>query len=106
VAPEVLHRALGAVSGTVLFIDSLARAVSVDDITFSPLENMLLEAGAWEPIVGQRIELALEERPLDLKLEGLGVFPLGGAEAPAPAAPQLQQGLPHLAPQLPPKQDG
>jgi hypothetical protein len=95
VAPEVLHRALGAVSGTVLFIDSLARAVSVDDNTFSPLENMLLE----------RIDLALEERPLDLKLEGLGTFPMGGAELPPPAAPQLPQGLPH-APELPPKQDG
>ncbi len=107
VAPEVLHRALGAVSGTVLFIDSLARASSVDDNTFSPLENMLLEAGAWEPIVGQRIDLALEERPLDLKLEGLGAFPLGGADLPPPAPPQLPQGLPHIdAPQLPPKQDG
>jgi hypothetical protein len=104
VAPEVLHRALGAVSGTVLFIDSLARAVSVEEHTFSPLENMLLEAAAWEPIVAERIELALEEKSLDLKLEGLGTFPLGGAEPPPPAVPALPQGLPHA--QLPPRQDG
>jgi hypothetical protein len=97
VAPDVLHRALGAVGGTVLFIDSLARAVSVEESTFSPLENMLLEAGAWEPLVAERIELALEEKPVDLKLDALGAFPLGGAEAPPQGqAPQLPEaGLPH-----------
>jgi hypothetical protein len=95
VAPDVLHRALGAVGGTVLFIDSLARAVSVEENTFSPLENMLLEAGAWEPLVAERIELALEEKPVDLKLDALGAFPLGAAEPP-PQAPALPEaGLPH-----------
>jgi hypothetical protein len=82
VAPEVLYRALGASSSQALFVGTDARAMAIDESAFVPLETALLEATAWEPIVADAISLALEEQPIDLKLEGLGVFPLGAAELP------------------------
>ena len=86
VAPEVLHRALGAVSGQVLFIDTSARAFAVDEASFSPLETALLEAQAWEPLVADAIERALSEVTVDLKLEPLGMFPLSQVTPPPPVA--------------------
>ncbi len=98
VAPEVLHRALGAPADQVLFITTDARALGVESSAFVPLETALLESQPWEPIVADAVELALSEVPLDLKLTGLGAFPLSGAEPPLPAA------LPSSAPPaLPPK---
>ncbi len=88
VAPEVLYRALGAASSQVLFIDPLASAYAVDDAAFAPLETMILESASWEPLVGQAIELALAEHLVDLKLEGLGAFPMGAAEVPPAATGQ------------------
>lgn len=82
VAPEILYRALGASSSQVLFIDTAARAMAVDEAAFSPLETALLEAQAWEPLVAEAITRALEEKPVDLKLEPLGVFALSRAEPP------------------------
>ncbi len=93
VAPEVLHRALGAPSDQVLFITTDARALAVEDAAFVPLETALLEAQPWEPVVANAIELALSEAPVDLKLTSLGAFPLGAAEPP----------LPEPARELPPK---
>lgn len=91
VAPEVLYRALGAASSQVLFIDMNARAMAVEETAFVPLETALLEAQAWEPLVGDDIRRALEEKPIDLKLEPLGVFALGQVKPPeAPAAGPLQ----------------
>jgi hypothetical protein len=89
VAPEVLYRALGAASSQVLFIDPLARAYAVDDAAFAPLETMILESASWEPLVGQAIELALSEHLVDLKLDGLGAFPMGAAEVPPATAVQV-----------------
>ncbi len=86
VAPEVLYRALGASPSQAIFIGADARAMSIDEASFVPLETALLEAKAWEPLVADAIEAALEEKPIDLKLEGLGLFPLGAAELPAPDA--------------------
>jgi FtsH ternary system domain X7 len=87
VAPEVLYRALGAPAQQVVFITTDARALAVDEGAFVPLETALLEAKPWEPVVADAIELALNEAPVDLKLGGLGAFPLGGAEAaPEPKA--------------------
>ena len=82
VAPEVLHRALGAPASQVLFVDSLARATSVEDSAFVPLETVLLESKSWEPIVAENIELALAEKTLDLKLDALGAFPMSAVEPP------------------------
>ena len=99
VAPEVLYRALGVSASQVLFIDNLARAVAVDESAFSPLETALLEAQAWEPVVAEAIHRALEEAPVDLKLEPLGMFALSQVEPPAPndaASP------PALPPEPPP----
>lgn len=94
VAPEVLHRALAPASGQILFVDALSRAVAVDDAGFFPLENLLLETGAWEPVIAEAIEKALAEVPIDLKLEPLGAFPLRGAEAVAEPAPGTLPALP------------
>ncbi len=82
VAPEVLYRALGASSSQVLFVDPLARAVAVDEASFVPLETAVLESAAWEPVVGQSIEAALAEKPVDLTLPPLGAFPMGQVEPP------------------------
>ena len=94
VAPEVLYRALGASSSQVLFIDTSAHALAVEDSAFSPLESALLEAQAWEPLVAESIHRALEEAPVDLKLEPLGVFALSQVQPPEPR--------PEAPPQLPP----
>jgi hypothetical protein len=80
----------------VLFIDTNARAMAVEDAAFSPLETALLEAQAWEPLVADAIARALEEKPVDLKIEPLGMFAL--SQVQPPDAPP--QGIP----QLPPKQ--
>jgi len=82
VSPEVLFQALGAPGGQVLFITPEARAVAVSAEAFVPLETSLLEAKPWEPVVAETIEKALDEKPLDLRLEPLGLFPMGQAEPP------------------------
>ena len=95
VAPEVLYRALGATASQVIFIGTDARAISIDESAFVPLETALLEAAPWEPIVADAIEAALDEKPIDLKLtEPLGLLPLSAAEPPPATsgvtnAPQL-----------------
>ncbi len=105
VAPEILHRALGASSSQVLFIDTLARAMAVEDSAFSPLETALLEAQAWEPLVAEAIERALDERPVDLKLEPLGVFPLSQVAPPEspPASPPPASPPPSAPPDQAPR---
>jgi hypothetical protein len=94
VAPEVLYRALGASSSQVLFIDTAARPMAVDESAFAPLETALLEAQAWEPLVADAIQRALAEEPVDLKLEPLGMFALSQVTPPAnpEGAPQLPVG--------------
>jgi hypothetical protein len=62
--------------------------VSVADEAFVPLERSLLEAKPWEPIVAETIEKALDEKPLDLRLEPLGLFPMGQADPP-PGTPKI-----------------
>lgn len=95
VAPEVLHRALGSPRGQVVFITPDARALSIEESAFAPLETALLEAASWEPLVADAIERTLEDAPLDLRLASLGAFPLGAAEAPVDAAvPALGTGEP------------
>jgi hypothetical protein len=97
VAPEVLYRALGASASQVLFIDTGARAIAVEEAAFSPLEAALLEAQAWEPLMANAIAHALEEAPVDLKLVPLGVFALNQVQPPADPGsaappPQLSPG--------------
>ena len=97
VAPEVLYRALGAAPSQVLFVDTQARAIAVEESAFSPLESALLEAQAWEPLVAEAIHRALEEQPVDLKLEPLGMFAL--SQVQPPASPEA--GPPQLPPANP-----
>jgi hypothetical protein len=85
VAPEVLAKALGTPPGHVLFIGTDARAIAIEEGAFVPLETALLEAPAWEPVIAQAIERALEERPIDLKVTSIGLMPLRGAEPPPPS---------------------
>ena len=66
---------------------------SVEESAFSALETSLLEAQSWEPLVADAITKALEEKPVDLKLEPLGVFALSQVQPPQ---------APEGAPQLPP----
>jgi len=82
VSPDVLFQALGAPSGQVIFVTPEARAVAVPEEAFVPLETSLLEAKPWEPAVAEAIEKALDEKPLDLRLEPLGLFPMGQVEPP------------------------
>jgi hypothetical protein len=95
VAPEVLYRALGASSSQVLFIDTGAHAMAVEESAFVPLETAMLEAQTWEPLVADAITRALDEKPADLKLEPLGIFALSQVQPPDAA--------PGGAPALPPK---
>ncbi len=85
VAPDVLFRALGSPQGQVTFITTDARAMSIDEKAFAPLETALIEAHPWEPLVAEAIERTLETTPLDLRLTSLGAFPLGAAEPPLDA---------------------
>lgn len=104
VSPEVLHRALGAPSSMAVFITREARALSIEESAFVPLENALLEAKPWEPIMAEAIERALEDAPVDLHVEPLGLFPMGGAEPPPEEAPntirQLPPGVPPADPMV------
>ena len=82
VSPDVLFQALGSPAGQVLFITPEARAVAIAEEAFVSLETSLLESKPWEPIVAEAIERALDEKPLDLRLEPLGLFPMGQAQPP------------------------
>ncbi len=92
IAPEVLYRALGlgahpgagVAPAQVVFIDTAAKPMAIDESAFVPLELALLEAPAWEPLVAETITRALEETPADLKLEPLGVFAMSQVTPPPP----------------------
>jgi hypothetical protein len=84
VAPEVLARSLGAPGTHVLFVGTDARAVAVEESAFVPLETALLEAPAWEPVIADVIEGALEEAPVDLRAVPIGMLPTRGVDAPPP----------------------
>ncbi|MCL2723973.1 MAG: hypothetical protein FWD69_05990 [Polyangiaceae bacterium] len=101
VAPEIVHRALGTSSSQVVFIDTNARAIAVDETAFAPLEAALLESHAWEPLVAESIERALEERFVDLKLEPLSVFALN--QLSPPSAPELEPPPPEAPPDPSPR---
>jgi hypothetical protein len=81
ISPDVLYRALGAPEAQVLFVGTDARVLAVEEAAFAPLETALLEAKPWEPLMGEAIEAALEEAPIDLKLTALGLAPLGDVKA-------------------------
>lgn len=87
IAPDVLHRALGAPVNEVVFITTDARALAIEQSAFVPLETTLLESKAWEPVVAQEISAALAERAIDLRLTPLGAFPMRDAEH-ATSAPE------------------
>jgi hypothetical protein len=88
IAPSILYAALGAPTSQAIFVGPDARAVSVDESAFVPLETSLLEAKAWDPLVTEAIEAALEEKPIELRVEPLPLFPLSSADD-LPPTPQL-----------------
>jgi hypothetical protein len=85
VAPDVLARALGAPAGQVLFLGTDARAVSIEERAFAPMETALLEAPPWEPLVAEALDRVLEEATLDLVVTPIGLLPLRGVDAPPKA---------------------
>lgn len=92
VSPDVLHHALGASEGQVLFVTPDAHALGVAEAAFVPLETSLLEAKPWEPLITEEIERALSEPPINLRVVPLGLFPLADAKPPAPAIDGTQIG--------------
>jgi hypothetical protein len=78
VAPEVLHRALGAPAGQVIFVARSGEAVGVGADAFVPLESALLEAQRWAPLAGQPIdvEAGLSTALPDVVLPAVGIRPL------------------------------
>jgi hypothetical protein len=82
VAPDVLHRALGAPEGRVVFLRAEGGALAIEESAFAPLEDALLDAPAWEPAAAQEIERALDEA-IELRPGPLGLLPLVGTGAPA-----------------------
>ena len=83
VAPDVLHRTLGAPVGNVLFLAATGRTLGVAADAFVPLESALLEAPPWEPAIAQEIVRTLEEAAIELQPGPLGAFPLSGVAPPA-----------------------
>ncbi|MFO0677286.1 MAG: hypothetical protein U0169_12190 [Polyangiaceae bacterium] len=88
VSPEVLAKALGFGPGQVIVLGHDARALALDESSFVPLERVLLEAPPWEPVASRAIDVALEERPVTLKLEPLGSFALRGVESAPRVLPE------------------
>jgi hypothetical protein len=88
VAPEVLHRALGAPPGQVLFLTRDGRTIGVRTDAFVSLETAILEAQAWSPATPQALSEGLEsalatELP-EVVLAPVGIRPLRDLErAPA-----------------------
>ena len=68
VSPEVLHRALGAPVGQVLFVGRNAEIVGVPQDAFVSLENALLEAQTWAPLSADAIQAALATKIPELVL--------------------------------------
>ena len=82
VSSEVLFHALGSPPGQLVFVTPECKAIAVEQSAFVPLETVLLEAMPWEPAVAEQVERALCADRIDLKLAGLGLFPLGDVESP------------------------
>lgn len=80
VAPTVLRDALGLEAGHVTFVTPEARAFTLEEGAFVPLERALLEAPPLEPLLAEGVEEALEEELPDLRLEPLGAFALRSVE--------------------------
>jgi hypothetical protein len=78
VAPEVIHRALGAPVGQVIFIGREGRAVGIPEDAFVPLDEALLEAQVWAPLatLSEGLDVALATELPEVILSGLGVRPL------------------------------
>lgn len=93
VAPEVLHRALGAPAGQVLFLSRDGRALAIPGAAFVPLETALLEAQVWVPVAplegAGAIEAALATEVPELVLEGVGIRPLRDVPDEPSSAPAL-----------------
>jgi len=85
VSPEVLHRALGGSPDRALFVSHTGATLAVPSDAFVALETAVLEAKPWDAATVTVIESALSEAPLELELGPVGLFPLAGTAAAAPA---------------------
>lgn len=86
VAPEVLHRSLGAPAGQVIFIGRDGRAVGVPAEAFVSLETALLEGGTWAPVaaspIASALDTALDAELPEVVLGGVGIRPMRDVEVP------------------------
>lgn len=76
VSPEVLHRAIGAPSGQVVFLRRDGRAIGIAGAAFVPLETALLEAHGWAPLAASTIESALVTELPEVQLDSPGFRPM------------------------------
>lgn len=87
VTPDVLHKALGAPPGHVLFVGRDTRVTGVEGASFVSLENALLEAHAWAPVTAMQIDPALAEGIPELVLDSPGFRPMRDVGDPAENKP-------------------
>jgi hypothetical protein len=80
VAPAVLCRTLALPAGHRCFFEPAGALMVVPDEAFGPLEAALLESSPWDLVTGGEVEAALEERPVELELEPVGLRALAGVE--------------------------
>lgn len=88
VSPEVLHRAIGAPSGQVVFLHRGGRAVGISGAAFVALETALLEAHSWAPLAAANIESALVVELPEVQLEGPGFRPMRDVAPASEATPE------------------
>ncbi len=83
VAPEVLYRALGAPGAQVLFITPDARAIAVDESSVRAARDGAPRGAAVGAARRRARSSARSKRSRSIsKLEPLGLFPMGQADAP------------------------
>jgi hypothetical protein len=84
VAADVLARALNVSSGQILFLCPDGRAVTLERAAFASLESALIQAPPSQPLAAEAVDPALDDRPIDLRVESIGLprFPGSGRSPP------------------------
>jgi FtsH ternary system-associated peptide len=86
VAADVLARALNLSPAQVLFLCADGRGVTLERAAFAPLESALIQAPPWQPLAAEAIDPALDDRPIDLRVESIGLPGFQGGDRGPPRA--------------------